>query len=693
MLLVTTGGSIVGSGNDTPRYRVRVRAINVIDGCESQFVQVRKFAGTVGSDDYIDVPSGTTNSINVFTVTNGSTSPPPLHERWTHIEVWRTTGAGSTYFLENVVGVAELDNEDAVSGQTDEITSLVTQFAHSTATKRVPCILADESLVGQPLLNNSDKDAGLPPPICRDVVSLDGLTLCFGSAEKAAVDPIAYARDFYGRTFTYSEPGGGVSRITLTGLFADYTFVAGDLFYLTYGGTGGAYVVLSRVSSDVIELKTVIAGASTYSGFIYGHIRRPHTIVWPRITDDEDVHYSRTDLNRPESFLRRRLRLSSRGDTFQAAVKAGRYVAVVMLEGVHLLFNDAGELRKETIAETGEGTPWPRSVIAMGSSVLWASPEGPRAMQVYNEASTDAGARGRITLLGGQRMRSWFREAYDGGMEIDAGVDTLNGCLRWRRKQDENTYQTAVYSYRTDRWTLIDDDNGLAYASSAYAGATPLMKAALHSADATGAVFELEDQLTDHPYDDATVEEVCSGEFVQHGNEIIAANRFSPFMLGEVVRFLSSDPAVDDVARIITAASSDRIAFNLVPGLTNDDAFVIGAVRQRFRFAPMHGEQRTNMKTAELQLVRLLPGPVHDSDATVELRAYRNYDDAPVATDELVAVAESGADRRIAEEYAVRAQGTAVEMEIRSRSARMDFSVETLDVTVLEEGAIVEAGA
>ncbi|MCH7863980.1 MAG: biotin/lipoyl-binding protein, partial [Proteobacteria bacterium] len=122
----------------------------------------------------------------------------------------------------------------------------------------------------------------------------------------------------------------------------------------------------------------------------------------------------------------------------------------------------------ETIADTAEGTPWPDSVVVVGTAVLWASRQGIRVLIASPEADIE-GRRARISPIGEQRFRSWFEDAFNNNEVIDAGVDEINGCVRFRRAIITplgTHYQVLQYNYRNDSFVFLDDDSGFIYANT-----------------------------------------------------------------------------------------------------------------------------------------------------------------------------------------------------------------------------------
>lgn len=777
-------------------YYIKVRAVNLDDGAESQFVTV------YNSEDATrdNVQAFAYGAITVFNALNTvDQAPPPLHERWTHIEIWRTpacpqlialragtygwndgdnsssitgfredgtgafgaytfaegdmfeivepdTHAGSyavkskhaadaillhdvvasgtaaqrtvygylrradmpvdpgQYYLERRIEISSLDNEDA-SG--DGIADILVQET-GIGDNQHTCAMSDAALVGQTQATAADLIGGKPPPICRQAVSLFGVTICAGTADDDAEDVTAYSRSVYGEGIDYDETGHGDGEHALGtaagGLFANYTFVDGDQFVVTApSGAAGIYDISAKGSNDTVLLTDGLGGDEAAT--VYGYLRRPYQIEWPKIESDEDIHYSRTDKFAPESFTGATLSLSKRGDRFAGMCRAGNYAAVIMAEGVHLLYLSGTSVYRDTVAANGQGTPWPASVCATENLVFWATAHGPNVMVVSSEADED-GHRGRIGPLDGQTrpMRGWFEQAYADGDGMDAAVDTHHQCVRFRRAMSGGRYQIAQYSMQTKLWTLLDDDAGLAYAPSSYAEAAVADDSLLYSVTEAGNLFEVNYYGIDHPYDGKSLEHTLDGSYEFAPTWIRKKGAFLASMAGEVLRVISDDPAKDDLARVITAATPDRIDFGLISNLAAGDCVVIGAVRFELRWAPIAAGDPTSLVRVEGLTVRALPGRRAQANAdwptapscNLTTALYADYGEQALDRDDRVKVLpielESSAEDRVS---SVAGEGHALEVELISRHARMDFALELLaaDVTETAERGSIREGA
>ncbi len=679
----------------TGDFKIKIRAVNLDDGAESEFVDVYK---QTTSSKVLTV-STANSQIAVWSAGRATFAiwSPPVQDRYTHVEVWRTISNGSDYFLEHRSEIARLKNEVKEPDAVPRDYQLVGR-AIDSGELNFQCTLSDADLVASgDILTNVEVLAGGHPPICRKSLSLFGVTICGGRALDTAVDPSVDARDFYEERFDYDSSN---KRITATNglganhaLFLNYTFVAGDRFEVTSGRTisKGIHDIDSKNDNNSIDLEDDIGTDTGGSDDAAGFIRRGYTIDWPKIESDEDIWYSRTDRFAPESFPLRTLKLSTIGDTLRSMVLVGNYAAVIMASGVHLLYFVGTTLTRDTVASHGFGTPWEFSVLVIGNNVIWATEEGPRMMVVSNSANID-GHRGVISFLDKEgRMRSWFRDAFENGDTIDAGLDKVNQCVRWRRSSDGNTFQALQLSLRTGRWSIEEDDSGLAYASSDFAETTPRPGFPLYSVTSQGAAFRVNYEGDADPYPGATVQAVTGDSYTVTHTRIESVGLFSTLMVGETVRFRSSNPSVNDAVRVIQTATADAITFDSLADLALGDEFVIGANRFRIKFASFRGANPAQVKVLDGLIVRALPGTRHTGtpEKSLTVRVYEDYAAEPVAS-KTVDIFDAGdtsktdADRIVSLE----AEGSSLEIEMENLDARTDFRLELVQARISEEGDI-----
>jgi len=685
-------------------YRVMVRAVNLEDSAESKFVPAY---GTVQIDERdiatYDAAGTDDGYLSVHQrLNNDALAAPPLHERWTHIEVWRTTNNGANYYLERRIEIARLANES-------DDAAILNTLVEETPANQYTCVLSDTALAGQTQMTAADLLAGHPPPICQEAVSLGGVTICMGKADSDAEDVIAYSRNFYAEGsegFTYDHHGNAAGERCLDGLalarYAGYEYTAGDQLVITANATddneNGTYDIGSRPNTNDLLLTTHptkdLAGVSAY-------IRRPYTIEWPKIESDEQVHYSRTDKFAPESFPARTFSLSRQGDTFRRLVRVGNYAAVIMTKAVHLLYLSGTSLLWDTVGSDGDGTPWADSVVVLRNLVLWATPGGIKVLSTSNGVN-DQGHRGVAADLDKTgRFRAWFQAAFDNGETVDAGVDTHSECVRWRREISSNEYQVLQWSYRTNRWTLLDDDNGFAYAPSTYAESSALSADRLYSVTGQGNVFLVNHDGEDHPYDGKTVQDTIDTDdgYTVTTTWIMKANIFRTSMLGDTIRFRSDTASVDGQSRVITTATINNVNFDAVPGLANGDTFIIGATRFKLKWAPLRGRFRSALQTLTRLLVRAVKGPRNTDNADWDdpptgaftLKAYREFGGSAADTNtrEIGIFDERDVDKTTDDRVSsLEAQGSAITLELSLDDSRSDFRLELVEAVLRDESDV-----
>jgi hypothetical protein len=705
--LASVGGEGTGSLS-AGVYRAMVRMVNLNDGGQSRFVRV--FSNADRTTDALTVLA--TGSFRVFSwVTAATAGQPPFDPRWTHLELWRTEADGAEYFLVGRVPIVSFANEyladSAVAGNSGT-NSLISV---DTARYQAGSIISDANLNRRTVLTVSEILAGYRPPVCREAVSVQGVTICAGKADAAAdphVSQYAYGyfcHDTTGAGTIYTHATRKLQFAAAGALFSGYTdYTDGDEFVITDCSNAakiGTYALEAKSSDS--ELLFADPGPGEDLTDIRGYIRRAYRTASPTLDSDEEVGYSRTDQYAPESFLARKLTLSRNGDRFAGMRAVGRYAAVIMADGVHLLYlttdaTGAIVLEKHTVASNGAGTSWSDSICTWERNVAWANKRGAWVLVTSDDAD-DTGARGKIVSLDKGAMRDWFDEAHRLGQSIDAGVDTHNECVRFRRHIDAHTVQVWQVNYRTGQATLLDDDAGLAYVRSKYADSSEVVDPLLYSVGSDGSVFEVNHYGLTHPYDGKTVQAIASvaNGYTVTTTSITKAGVFSAAMLGDVVRFRSSTAGVNGTARTITAADADSITFAAVTGLAEGDEFIIGATRFRLRSSPLRGSNPHAVKTLNGLIVRVRPGPRNTdgnwtvpTDPVLTVRSYRDHYDGAVDDEqvrEIPVYEESDLTRTDGDKVsALTGQGTALEIELECLESRTDFLVESIFPDVREDG-------
>lgn len=645
--------------------------------------------------------------INLNTLSYGDGLQLPLDPKWTHIEVWRTDSAGGTYYLESRIEIG-VDLQDPVYPEpaggwpnpTSGAQSLVGSPISATMVM-LPCEMRDAQLIAQNPMVSSDISSGRPPPVCKQAVQVQGVTICMGAAEVEQIQATFRGRGWYLYEATYSAATKRITRGTWPGTdFTTYTFVAGDefVFFLPNDATyvGQSIPITSKFSANVLQLDN---SAPAVDLTVSGYIRRPISVDWPIIRSDELVYHSRTDKFAPESFVSDPVRLSSVGDTFRRAVVVGDYCAVVMNSGVHLLWAAADGLEHETVANQGMGTPWKDSVVVYDKAAIWCTDKGPVAMTVSGDPDND-GHRGKISPLDGGRMRSWFQEARDNGDDIDAGVDPGNACIRFRRKPALNPEmgETLQLCITTGQWTIIKWDSGTRFVTTRFAEATESTEERLYS-------LCLSNLFQENFYSDTnryagklskgTIKAADGITLTSIPGDKMQIERsnpqplFSSAMLGDVVYFSSTNPAVDGQARLILSSPGGAIQFDKVAGLAEGDKFIIGPVRFRVRTGPVVGTDEENVKVIHGVRLDAIPG-TQDEYEDVTIRSYEHYLETAASTDTVPVFADDDAGHETVDRYSdVEGVEADLQIEIEHVDNCSDWHLRRANAIVREEGSAV----
>lgn len=719
---------------DAGDYKVLVRGVNLIDGIASNFVEVASgtvldAAGnpttattsrvlTVALNSAIAVCPAT-NADELETDISNSSFTPPIHSRITHIEVWRTQFRGSIYQLETRMEIADpIFNEGAF-----ELGSLMALFSGTdgtdeyTALNRYPIELLSANLASFPILTDLERFSNGLPPICQDIVSLNDVTICFGKASDSVSQATLFGKNFRSADMSWVAATTSFTMLVNHASTPEYRNTSGegyrvadgDQVVVTQGGSRETVVVnYDGISEGTFDITDVLDGtgasarieiaeilASTDVGVagddnpIHGYIQRPYNYDYPEIESDEHVWYSRTDRFAPESFPNRILQLSAQGDIFRRAVRVGDSVVVIMDEAVHLLFLSltTGLLQKETVAQFGSGTPWPNSVVVEGDRVHWTTVRGISSLTVLPSVA-QTGKRTVLQEDTSLRFADWFQEALDDSFDVDAGYDSRNGTIRFRRSRSSlHEYQSLVFSLKTKRMTLLDDDTGFRYVRSLFAEATAETTSRMYSVDsATGAVFQSYNRETAKPYAGFTVRGNLSA-FDVTPTKILSpdTNVFSSSMVGEIIRFRKTDET--EVSRLILTASTKKLTFASLTDIKDYAEFLVAPMRLRIRFAPLNGAKTTTVKKLEDVSVKLRPGPRGDT-GSVTVKTFANFSETAVDTDS-VSVFDDNASGKTSQDRvsSVEAAGTDVEVMLESLDTDNDFELELLEVVVREEAS------
>jgi len=770
------GGALTDGNN----LRCIVRAVNLEDDLISSFVYVSTGVDVseVTSDPTLDGVAAD-DSVSVVIPRGphdlGAVGQTVLHRRMTHIEVWRTGSSlfTTSYHLESRMALADWEANESFADDASPFTSEANLSIY-------PINLSDADILGLPGLIETEFLAGGLPPVCRDIVSLLGVTLCFGRAAFTKVEQPVFSQGLFeignfggddlkganGATTAdnvvvdlstntpdlsdvfistlvlegttggdagavdrffissvddeadevtlYTAPNESVDPVnwsirsarigaSASSFYEDYTHEEGDQYVVIgSGGSGNAEQTFPLGVYDILEgpfntdkdimldwdqvLKLPLwTSESSSIGRIHGYVRRKGTINWPTIGSDEDVWFSRTDKFNPEGFPPRVLQLSRVGDTFRRAVVIGTTVVVIMDQGVHLLYKEGVDIKSETVAQFGSGTPWADSVLVIGNTVYWATPKGIQSVQVFKEPNVD-GQRGKLNPLDLLRLSSWFTEAFNDGETIDAGFDSFHQTLRFRRKRGDHDYQTLQFSFLTKLWTLLEGDTGFVYVRSSVAQNLPQQSSLLYSVDSlTGGVFLVNNQDGEEPYGDLSQDTVDSDRYTQGAGILTRQNgvSFSPAMVGDIVRLFDVDGT--EHRRTVLSSTLGRIEFDVVPGL-DLASFIIGSGRFQVKFAPTAKVLNSTRKSLEGLTLRALPGD-RGSNAAVTVKVFENLDSDPVGSQDIEVFKDSAPGKTTADRVAsLEAQGTDLEVEISSVSTENDFDVEHLEAIIREDG-------
>jgi len=821
------GATAIGSGGamDAGTIRVLVRAINLEDNLVSDFVAV-----ALGGSAVIPTSAGSATIVTVIgndrvsvynAACEASNWAAYVSPRMTHIEVWRTQAAATppdVYYLESRIAIADFSGNESHKRQrhTWVAPDLVLSSADSprnvaNSAFPYPIALSNTNLARRTIQVAADVLAGGLPPICRDVVSLGGVTLCFGKAAVGRVNQTVMVRDFgfWNADFLAATSDLYVGAIDTVDGLANYTFQVGDILEVTDGGqqlgvarngefndgttfmtlganwtrdatkklliataatsavtwtnvltvgvpyvvqvtirsitpggsvwfkggtptsaswttagtfhdvitpdgtdlelhgdsltaevdvvfaarvgdlgafndvlvpkpglTPGRYAIASKVSDTTLRLEDTGLVPENLRG-VKCHILRPFEIRYPAIESDEDVWYSRTDLFGPENFPPQVLSLSKRGDVFRRAVVVGNLAVAVMDQGVHLIYRSGSILAKETVGETGLGTPWADSVIVIGRTVYWATALGFRGLSVSDDPD-QAGLRGRSAYLTPPELSRWFQDAFRAGDTIDSGYDPTWQAIRVRRTAVSGVVQTLQYGLRTEKWTLLDDDTGQRYAT-ARLGDEPLLYSVENESGGVFCCNPLDRETSGFPYGDAIVQDTADESYQVRRTSLKRLGAFSPLMVGESIRF----PDLDAV-RVILTATDDLITFGDVPSISTGVRFIIGAMRVEYLASGIDGEDRDAVKTLHALNARMRSGPRGVSEGELIVRVVADF---KVETDEAAPIGDDLADSERA--LSIESQGSAIEIGLQCFDARTDFEVEQLRAEVREEPARV----
>jgi hypothetical protein len=656
---------------------------------------------------------------------------PPIHSRITHIEIWRTQLSGTNvatvpgaFYLESRILIADLEfNEMAFDQNGNRFALIDGNSGVGPSKNRHPIRLGDSDLLKFPPLSDIEFVSNGLPPICQDVLSLSDVTFCFGKSDSA----VSLAT-LFGINFRFGETGYDglndeidVAESTGQDLIVGtkgYVQKKGDKLVFVYGGSivdGALPGPPTNASHDLSEVRQfpeqeyfaggvasngsaleayededlenkVLFSVPTSAGdknLALMYLKRPYSYEYPKVQDDEELWYSRTDAFGPESFPKRIFRLSSQGDIYRKAVNVGNGILVVMDQGVHFLrLDDNNLLRKDTVEQFGAGTPWPNSVVVEGTRVHWLTTQGINTVNITPEPNVE-GQRAILSRDHSLRFEGWLKETLDEGYSVDAGFDSRNGVIRFRRSKD-NEFQVLALSLRTKRVALFDDDRGFHYVQSSVAESEGKTVFELYSVDATtGAVFQVYNNSEDLPYGGAVIQDNLF-DYVIGASSILSVNEnvFSSKMVGDVIRFRDSDG--DEVSRVILTATEKKLTFATVTDIKFRKVFLIGPVRFRLKPASLSGESGTTVKNIHKVTLKARPGERGEGEITIKSFADFSEDET---SEEIIEAFNDDAPRKTSQDRvaSIEAQGNEVEIALESLDTDNDFEIESLEVIVKEE--------
>jgi len=674
---------------------VSVVAGTITAGNRDVLVTEGEFDQTVGDNDSIRVTANYNNSDRGSS--DGVGWHPPIHTRASHLEIWRTISGGGGFLLEHVVEIASRTfNEVSDFEETNEYWGYLLRPdpGKSASGDNIPLRVSDTDLQSFQVLSDQERRGNGLPPICKDVVSMQGVTILAGRGKDSPEQPVIHAPNIQYLENAFFRSSSKLLSLSLVSPVNNWEFVDGDRIVVEHfdkatttsapssveGRTipPGTYDVASVDSGDIF-LKEDPAGLEstdiTATGLCRLFAERPYTIEYPRIRSDEDIWYSRTDTFAPESFPFRVLTVSRIGDKFRRLVIMGRYTAVIMDQGVHLLRFVGGDLVQDTLGETGFGTPWGDSVVRVQNLILWASVDGIRALQVTNEPNTE-GSRGRIRLFDEGRFSSFFQDALDNNESVDAGFDSSNSCIRFRRKKADHVYSVLQFSFRSNQWTILENDNGFKYVSSSFVESDIRKTPALYSVDPeTGALFEVNSSGED------TYNGLDLSGSVDSNDRISGV--FSSGLVGEIIRIRTDG---EEYFRTILTASTSKITFSSVP-VNESSEFTIAPIPFKTRLAFNSGRSRSSSKTLEGIRLRARKGERTENPGSITLKAYVDFDVSESVDSDSVPVYNPGDPGRTDDDAisSLQAQGYSIAVELSADDARSDFDIELFEVTLEEE--------
>ncbi len=606
-------------------YRLKARVVDDATGAASAFVDcydrgnslvTHRFTARLfvtfnqaASEDILLVPPSNLGA--------PETELPIKTARATHIEFWRTTSLGIDYFL-------ELRKSLVWPITTFETGRSVPNY--STMVSRDPVVwgvlgMSDDELIFGDVLDRRLRQTGGLPPACRDVISIQAMTICGG----AGTQPVSYVQE-------------------------------------------GKHVIWPRLSSDeeIVHSEIGVEGATLVESFYYGAGDSSRDPDLRRLSRAGDTFQAFTVA----------------GDVALAVMRHGAHVIRRVGDSVEtqaLAERGAGTPWAKTVLSIGDVAMWATTNGLRIYNPTANDGAGVLSLIQYEEMSdwfAEALREGMDVEAGFDERRGTlhFRRSL-GGEFVDGSVYNLK-FKAWSLMEDDNGFRyvssthadatakeaAALYSIGTDGSVFEVNYEGTTHPYDGHA-VQGTIGSEFRATTALGS--PLPNQIHSNVQERLTFDRIMAGDIVRFRS--------------------STQPVLDGLTRKIVWSDAARIAFDRLPAPFEDgDEFIIGAVPFRARWHPVTGAFSGNVKTLEALEVVARPGPRHSEnplwpdrpEAKLTVRAYRDIGNDPVE-EQLADIsifadedAEFVSDDRFSK---AEIQGTTIEIEVESLDARADF--------------------
>lgn len=652
----TTGITMANPSRDA-LYRLKVRVVDGATGAASAFVNCFTKGGTLGVATtrpvdhrfperlFLRYPSPLTdNLLVVLAVPPTAIDAPEAHKplktgRATHIEFWRTTSVGIDFFRELRKRITWPPTSFDTAEEIPNYSTMVERGADpDNVADDVWGVLgmSDAELLSMPLLTVEQARTGGLPPACRDVISIQAMTVCGGSG----TEDVFYARQdkqiLWPRLSSDEEIIHSMIRERLNQV---------ESFY--YGiGEANREPDLRRLSrqGDTFQAFTV---AGDYALAVMRH----------------GVHRIERD---GASVKTQSLAERGAGTPWAKTVLSIGDVAMWATTNGLRIYNPT--------ANDGAGV---LSLIQYEEMSEWFAEALRKNMDV--EAGFDE-----------RRGTLHFRRSLDGAF-VDGAVYNLKFKM-WSVMLDDNGFRyassthadtvskkaAALYSIGIDGSVFEVNYEGTAHPYDGFA---------VQGTIETGGQFPPFGQ--GNPL---TAEVVSTTPFAftpAMEGDIIRFRSSRAALDGQVRVILSAD---SQAVRFGADAETQ-----LPVPLQDGDEFIIGAVPFRVRFHPVTGAFGANVKTLEGLEVVARPGLRHSEnplwpdrpEAKLTIRAYRDIGDDPIETQpaDIPIFADEDAEFLSRDRFSdAEIQGTGIEIELELLDARADFVLSRVAGRFREDG-------